>query len=88
MATTNSRNMSMIVGKVSEFNPSENNWNTYIEQLEFLFETKRISDESPRKAILLSSCGITTYKLLKGPTVPSKPGGNSLDELKQLILNH
>ena len=37
---------------------------------------------------MLSSCGITTYKLLKGLTVSSKPGEKSFDELKQLMLHH
>ena len=42
--------MSMTMGKVSEFNLNEDDWNTYIQQLDF-FETNRISDESLRKAI-------------------------------------
>ena len=32
MATGNNSNMSMTVRKVSEFNPDEDDWNTYIEQ--------------------------------------------------------
>ena len=47
-----------------------------------------MSDESQRKAILLSSCGITTYKLFKGLTAPSKSGKKSFDKLKQLMLHH
>ena len=49
MAMGNSSNMSMTVGRVSEFNPNEDDWNTYIEQLEFSFKANRISDESQRK---------------------------------------
>ena len=45
-------------------------------------------DESQRKKILLSSCGITTHKLFKGLTAPSKPGEKSFDELKQLMLHY
>ena len=88
MATRNNNNMSLTVGKVSEFNPNEHDWNTYIEQFESVFEANRISDESQRKAILLSLCGITTYMLFKGLTALSKPGENSFDELKQLMLHH
>ena len=80
--------MSVTMGKVSEFNPDEDDWNTYIEQLELFFEANRISDELQRKAILLSSCGITTYKLFKGLTAPVKPDEKSFDELKQLMLHH
>ena len=80
--------MSVTVGRVSEFNPNEDDWNTYTEQLELFFEANRISDESQRKAILLSLCGITTYKLFKGLTAPSNPGKTSFDELMQLTLHH
>ena len=54
----------------------------------FFFEANRISDESQRKAISLSSGGITTYKLFKGLTALSKPSEKSFDELKQLMLHH
>ena len=30
--------MSLTMGKVSEFNPNEDDWNTYIEQLEFFLK--------------------------------------------------
>ena len=80
--------MLMTVGRVSEFNPNEGDWNTYTEQLKLFFEANRISDESQRKAILLSSCGITTYKLFKGLIGPSNPGKTSFDELMQLMLHH
>ena len=51
MAMRNSIDMSMTVGRVSEFNLNEDDWNTYIEQLQFVFEAYRISDQSQRKAI-------------------------------------
>ena len=38
MATKNSSNISMTMGKVSEFNRYEDNWNTYIEQSEFFLK--------------------------------------------------
>ena len=90
MASGSNSNMSMTVGKVSEFITNKDDWKTYIEQLEFFFEANTILDELQRKAkvILLSSCGIATYELFKGLTAPSKPGEKSFDELKQLMLHH
>ena len=91
MASVSNSNMSMTVGKVSEFKPNKEDWKTYIEQLEFFFfEANTNLDELQRKAkvILLSSCGIATYELFKGLTAPSKPGEKSFDELKQLMLHH
>ena len=85
MATGNSSDMSMTMGRVSEINLNEDDRNIYIEQLQFFFEANRISDESQRKAILLSSCRITTYKLFKGLTALSKLGEKTFDELKQLL---
>ena len=38
MGTGNNSNMSLTMGKVSEFNPNEDDWNTYIEQLEFFLK--------------------------------------------------
>ena len=35
MVTRNSSSMSMTMGKVSEFNLNEDDWNTYIQQLDF-----------------------------------------------------
>ena len=80
--------MSITVEKVSEFNLNENNWKTYIKQLEFFFEANRILDESKGKAILLSSFGKTTHKLFKGLTASSKPGEKFFDEPKQLMSLH
>ena len=37
MASVSNSNMSMTVGKVSEFKPNKDDWKTYIEQLEFFF---------------------------------------------------
>ena len=61
MVTRNNSTMSITVEKVSEFNLNESNWKTYIKQLEFFFEAHIILDEPKRKAILLSSFGITTH---------------------------
>ena len=79
--------MSMTVGKLSEFNANEDDWNTYIEQLEIFL--KQIEFRTiGRGAIVLSSCGITTYKLFKGFTAPLKPCEKPFDELKQLMSHH
>ena len=61
---------------------------THILSSYIFFEANRVSNESQRKAILLSSCGITMHKLFKGLIAPWKPGEKSFDELKHLMLQH
>lgn len=85
MATGKSSNISITMGKVSDFNLNEDDWITHIEQLDFFFKAKRISHESERKTILLSSRGITTYKLFKGLTAPSKSGENYFIRLAEAL---
>ena len=41
-----------------------------------------------KKAILLSSVGAQTYKLLKNLSMPSKPADKTFPELVQMMTNH
>ena len=63
---TGTNNSFMYEGQGLEFNPQTDDWNTYIEQLEYFYEANNDSDDSKKRAILLSSCGTVTHKLFKG----------------------
>ena len=65
MATSN-------YGKLSEYDSSKEDWQSYIERLELYFTANDIDDEEKRKAILLTSHGIECYHLFKGLTTPRK----------------
>ena len=74
-------------GKLSEYNSSKEDWQSYIERLELYFTANDIDDEVKRKAILLTSCGIECYHLFKGLTTPRKPVKTFI-ELVTLMANH
>ena len=75
-------------GKLSEYDSSKEDWQSYIERLELYFTANDIDDEEKRKAILLTSCGIECYHLFKGLTTPTKPVDKTFIELVTLMTNH
>ena len=66
-------------GQISEINPDQDNWDNYVERLNFFFVANGITDANKKRAIMLSSCGAVTYKLFKGLTAPSKTSDVSFD---------
>ena len=81
MATSN-------YGKLSKYDSSKEDWQSYTERLELYFTANDIADEEKRKAILLTSCGIECCRLFKGLTTPRKPVDKRFIELVTLITNH
>lgn len=75
-------------GKLSEFEASKEDWQSYVERVDFFFEANNIENVSQKRAILLSSCGASCYKLFRGLVQPAKPGDKSYTELVQLMLDH
>ena len=75
-------------GTLSEFKADIDDWNSYVERLQFFFIANGITDESKQKAILSSSCGADACKIFKGLTVPAKPGEESVSELAKLMRKH
>ncbi len=55
---------SVIIGSVGEFNELSDTWNNYIQRLQQFFIANDIQDETKKKAVLISSVGPKTYKLL------------------------
>ncbi len=58
-------------GKLSEFDASKEDWQSYVESLDFFFEANNIENWSQKRAILLSSCGAPFYKLFRGLVQPA-----------------
>ena len=76
------------LGKLTEYDPEQEEWGSYVERLEFFFTANDITDAEKKKAILLSSSGSKTYKLFRGLTAPAKPGDMTFAELVKLMKNH
>ena len=76
-------------GKLSEYNANKEDWNSYGgEQLDFFFVANGITDITQKRAILLSSCGTSCYKLFRGLTQPEKPGDKTYTQLVELMKTH
>ena len=52
-------------GSIGEYDPDKEEWTPYVEQLqdEYLIAND-VEDETKKRAILLSSCGHSTYQML------------------------
>ena len=75
------------MAKLKEYQEDED-WEQYVERLEFYFEAKDITDEAKMKATLLSVCGASTYKLMSDLVAPQKPKEKTFLELKEIVQRH
>ncbi len=53
-------------GTISEFQSGSEDWVSYTERLEYYFEANDIADGGKKRSILLTACGLSTLKLIKG----------------------
>ena len=83
----NSRGSGIDMAKLKEFSADED-WEQYVERLEFYFEAKEITDAAKRKATLLSVCGAPTYKLMCDLVAPGKPKDKTFQQLKEIVQSH
>ena len=51
-------------GSIGEFKEEDGTWSQYIERMEHYFLANTIADAGKRRAILLSVCGASVYKLI------------------------
>ena len=76
-----------LIGKVEEFQENDN-WIEYTERLEHYFTANEITDAGKKRAVLLSSCGAKTYKLIRNLVSPGKPTDKTFAELVNIVKNH
>ena len=76
-----------IMSKFKEYHESDD-WEMYVERLEFYFVANDITDEPKKKATLLSVCGAATYKLMCDLVAPAKPKDKTFKQLKEVIQKH
>ena len=75
-------------GRLPEFSGNAAEWDVFAEQLSFYFTANSITDEDKQRAILLSTCGTTTYKLLKTLVAPADLTSKSFSDLVSLAQEH
>ena len=72
---------------MSTFDPTLEDWGSYTERLQQYFTANDVA-EGKQKAILLSGCGVATYRLIKNLTAPDKPTDKTFAQLVQLVGEH
>ena len=60
-------------GTITEFSGIAEDWDAYVEQLESYFVASDITTAAKKHAVLLSSCGTSTYKTIRSVVAPEKP---------------
>ena len=85
------RNMPTL-GRVDEFWVESGNISTYLDRVEYFFIANDISHGTEIKtkceAILLSTIGEMTFRILEDLCAPQKPSEKSFKEIKHLLLEH
>ncbi|KAL5463687.1 hypothetical protein EMCRGX_G032610 [Ephydatia muelleri] len=75
-------------GKLSEFDSTSEDWPSYVERMEQYFAANDVGDETKKRAILLSVCGSSTYRLIRSLLAPVKPGEKSYSDIVALVTTH
>ena len=74
-------------GKVGEFDGAIEEWSLYVERLEQYFANDIVASDKKR-AILLSGCGVPTYKLIRSLVAPAKLSDKPFAELDTGVQDH
>ena len=61
-------------GKLEQFHVGQEDWESYEERLQQYFVANDIAEAEKQRAILLSACGQSTYKVIRNLVAPKKPG--------------
>ena len=80
--------MEAIHGSLSEFCLEKDNWTSYIERLHHHFIAYDVVGEEKKRAILLSACGLTTFKLMRTLVSCAKIETTSFSEIVQVLKDH
>ena len=80
--------MAALHGTIGEFDSTREDWCSYIERLQQYFSANDVTDVTKQRAILLSVCGPSTYKLMRNLVAPSKPSDCSFAELADAVHKH
>ena len=76
------------LGCLPEFSGRAAEWDVFTEQLSFYFTANGVTDGDKQRVILLTACGITTYKLLKTLVAPAELTYKLFSDLVKLAQEH
>ncbi|XP_023311910.1 uncharacterized protein K02A2.6-like isoform X3 [Anoplophora glabripennis] len=74
-----------LIGQVTEFNLSSDDWTIYSERLTQYFCANKILEEKIKVATLLSVIGTSTYKLVRDLCYPAQPAEKTYQQLTDIL---
>lgn len=75
-------------GTIGPFSGESEDWSAYVERLDQYFIANNVTSGPKKREILLSVCGMPTYKLIRSLVSPQKPSEVSYDELTKKVLEY
>lgn len=75
-------------GTIGEFNSALEDWASYAERMDSYLAANEITDAGKRRAVLLSTCGPSTYRLIRSLVAPNKPTDKSYADLLKIVGLH
>ena len=75
-------------GKIGEFDPEQDNWELYVERMNFYFVANNVTQEGKKKATLLTEMGGKAYQVIRNLLVPSTPGKATFNQIGTLMQEH
>ncbi|XP_037502705.1 uncharacterized protein K02A2.6-like [Rhipicephalus sanguineus] len=75
------------LGKVAEFDPKSQNFESYLERFELFVQANDIEEEK-KLAVFLTVIGAEAYEVLKNLVVPASPREKTYEEAKRLLTEH
>jgi hypothetical protein len=75
-------------GSVLAFEQSKEDWTSYVERLDFYFAANDVTTDVKKRAILLSACEASTYKLIRSLVDPTKLNSTSHKDLVAKVKEH
>ena len=75
-------------GSVGEYDPEKEEWIPYTERLDEYFIANEVKDETKKRAILLSSCGHSTYQIARQLFAPTKLSSRTYTQVVERLTQH
>ena len=80
--------MTVINGSLTAFDSASEDWTEYIERLQFHFDPNGTSDVAKQRAVLLSCCGSSRFRLLRSLVLPTPLTELSFKDLVVKVKAH
>ena len=74
--------------KVGDIDPEQDDWELYVERMNYYFVANNVTQVAKKKAILLTEIGRKAYQITRNLLVPSTPGEATFNQIVTLMQEH